>query len=313
MKFSNSLACAVALAVSVVAPASADPQTYGFTTGAAPFGDPALAPYFTGSTVSGSFTYDAGTPSGGAVPNGATLYPGSVTQFGASVGGLTISDPIGLIVVGDDRFFGISQGDGLVYAADPALDSGAPAEFFNLSGFEVAGYRLVNVRLFWLETISGIDFLTDQLLPDTLPDFAGRLALDFVSETDPAERRSVFFDDLRLERNVLIDIKPGSDPNCFNIDGHGVIPVAILGSPSFDVGQIDVNTLEFGGLAVRVRGNKGPLCHVDYSDDDGHPDLVCQFDDEAGNWTAGSAVASLTGRLLDGTGFRGSDSICIAP
>ena len=33
---------------------------------------------------------------------------------------------------------------------------------------------------------------------------------------------------------VAIDIKPGSDPNCFNNDGHGVIPVAILSSTDFD-------------------------------------------------------------------------------
>ena len=36
---------------------------------------------------------------------------------------------------------------------------------------------------------------------------------------------------------VAIDIKPGSDPNCFNNNGNGVIPVAILGSASFDVAE----------------------------------------------------------------------------
>jgi hypothetical protein len=51
---------------------------------------------------------------------------------------------------------------------------------------------------------------------------------------------------------VEIDIKPGSYPNCFNINGHGVIPVAILGSADFDVAQIDVTTLDFAGLQVRV-------------------------------------------------------------
>jgi hypothetical protein len=78
---------------------------------------------------------------------------------------------------------------------------------------------------------------------------------------------------------VTIDIKPGSDPNCFNINSHGVIPVAILGSDSFDVTEIAQESLSFGGLEVRVRGNKGPLCRVDYSDGDEYLDLVCQFED----------------------------------
>ena len=34
---------------------------------------------------------------------------------------------------------------------------------------------------------------------------------------------------------VGIDVKPGSCPNCFNPTGHGVIPVAILGSDVFEV------------------------------------------------------------------------------
>ena len=80
---------------------------------------------------------------------------------------------------------------------------------------------------------------------------------------------------------ILIDIKPGSDPNCFNVNGHGVIPVAILGSDTFEVTDIEQGSLSFGGLAVRIRGNKGPLCRVDYSDDDEYLDLVCQFEDNS--------------------------------
>ena len=113
--------------------------------------------------------------------------------------------------------------------------------------------------------------------------------------------------------SVAIDIKPGSDPNCFNINGHGVIPVAMLGSETFDVMAIDQGSLSFGGLDVRVRGNKGPLCSVDYSDGDAFLDLVCQFEDDATNWDPGDDDATLTGALLDGTEFEGTDSICVVP
>jgi len=113
---------------------------------------------------------------------------------------------------------------------------------------------------------------------------------------------------------VEIDIKPGSDPNCFNINGNGVIPVAILGSADLDVSEIDVTTLSFAGLEVRVRGNKGPLCSIEDSNEDTFPDLVCHFEDEAENWTAGTDPdADITGALLDGTLISGTDEICIVP
>lgn len=112
---------------------------------------------------------------------------------------------------------------------------------------------------------------------------------------------------------VAIDIKPGSDPNCFNINGNGVIPVAVLGAADFDVAEIDLASLSFGGLEVRVRGNKGPLCSVEYSNDDPYLDLVCHFEDDSGSWESGDAEATLTGNLFDGTSIEGSDSICITP
>ena len=119
--------------------------------------------------------------------------------------------------------------------------------------------------------------------------------------------------ELPLSLQATIDVKPGSDPNCFNINGHGVIPVAILGSDTFDVANIDPLTLSFGGLQVRVRGKKGPLCNIGYSDSDAYLDLVCHFEDDAMNWSTGVESASLTGTLLDGREFEGSDSICIVP
>jgi hypothetical protein len=112
---------------------------------------------------------------------------------------------------------------------------------------------------------------------------------------------------------VAIDIKPGSDPNCFNINGHGVIPVAILGSEGFDISQIDKSTLLFSGLEVRVRGNKGPLCSIEYSNEDTYQDLVCHFEDDSSAWSAGDSEATLTGKLIDGTPFEGTDSICVVP
>jgi len=123
----------------------------------------------------------------------------------------------------------------------------------------------------------------------------------------------------RITVIVDIDIKPHSDPNCFNIkyqtgDGHGVIPVAILGSANFDVLDIDVTTLMFETLDVRVRGKRGPLCSIEDPNKDSFPDLVCHFQgDGAIPWTGGGDIATVTGELLDGTPIEGTDSICIVP
>jgi hypothetical protein len=119
--------------------------------------------------------------------------------------------------------------------------------------------------------------------------------------------------DAFLPLPVTIDIKPGSDPNCFNVNGHGVIPVAVLGSDTFDVTNIDQGSLLFGGLEVRIRGKKGPLCNIDYSNGDAYLDLVCHFEDDASNWSAGSENATLSGTLFDGSEFEGTDSICVVP
>ncbi len=124
-----------------------------------------------------------------------------------------------------------------------------------------------------------------------------------------------------LEVPAAIDVKPGSYPNAININGHGVIPVAILGHPEFDVTWVDVATLEFAGLEVRVKGNDDPQCSIeDVSGDEGVPDgwddLVCQFVDDPVQWVPGNGFATLTGYLLPeygGAWFEAGDEITIVP
>ena len=179
---------------------------------------------------------------------------------------------------------------------------------------------------FSMLSISGVvDSLTYNFLPITTLTAEGIIVLNFplsITGTDIASGLPFEYEYTESTQTltpvvqtltVAIDIKPGSDPNCFNANGHGVIPVAVLGSAGFDVSNIDLNTLSFGGLAVRVRGNKGPLCSIDYSNEDAYLDLVCHFEDDASAWDPGDGDASLTGNLIDGTSFEGTDSICIVP
>jgi len=116
---------------------------------------------------------------------------------------------------------------------------------------------------------------------------------------------------------VDIDIKPGDDTNTINNDGHGVIPVAILGSADFDVTQIDVATVALAGMAVRAVGKADKyLASIEDVDADGIDDLVVKIEDTDGAFTEGTAEATLTGNLLEaygGTPFQGTDSITIVP
>jgi len=111
--------------------------------------------------------------------------------------------------------------------------------------------------------------------------------------------------------NIDIDIKPGSDPNCFNNDGHGVIPVAILGSDTFDATTVDPITVTLDSQAVKAKGNGDPQTNIEDVNGDGFDDLIVKIIDEDGIYEQGTGTATLTGELFDGTSIEGTDSICI--
>lgn len=115
-------------------------------------------------------------------------------------------------------------------------------------------------------------------------------------------------------RVVNVEIKPGSESNCLNINGHGEIPVAIFGGSTFDVAAIDSASLKFGGLAVGIRGRRGPHCAVEYVNEDQYPDLLCHFEDDPSNWSPGAGgTASIHGSLFDGREVTGTDTVCLVP
>jgi len=113
---------------------------------------------------------------------------------------------------------------------------------------------------------------------------------------------------------VDIDIMPGSDSNSINNNGHGVIPVTILGSQYFDVTEIDAGSVALEGMAVRVVGKSNKLlAHYEDVNRDAFLDLVVQIEEIDGTFEVGDSTATLTGNLLDGTPIEGQDSIRIVP
>lgn len=119
--------------------------------------------------------------------------------------------------------------------------------------------------------------------------------------------------------HVNIDIKPGSYPNCFNNDGKGVIPVAILSDPDsgFDATQVDPSTVRLSGLSIKVAGKSDKLlAHIEDANGDGISDLVTQIQDSDGAFEPGTTMATVTGNLYQeygGTAIEGTDEICLVP
>ena len=114
--------------------------------------------------------------------------------------------------------------------------------------------------------------------------------------------------------NIEIDIKPGSYPNSINNNGKGVIPVAIFGNDTFDVSQIDLDTVLLGDCGIKEVGKKGKLlAHYEDVNTDGFVDLVVQIEDQECTFDVCDTSATLTGELFGGILFEGTDSIRIVP
>jgi hypothetical protein len=134
---------------------------------------------------------------------------------------------------------------------------------------------------------------------------------------------------------AAFDIKPGSCPNSFNRKSKGKLPTAVLGTDAFDVADVDVDSIELsradgvgGSVTPVLVGHEdvgtpfeGEPCDCHEMGGDGWDDLTLKFssqevvaDLELNGLNGGSFVELLvTGTLLDGTPFVGSDCIRLVP
>jgi hypothetical protein len=124
---------------------------------------------------------------------------------------------------------------------------------------------------------------------------------------------------------VGLDIRPGLDPedpdagtNPINPTSTGTVAIAILGSASLDVQDVDGTTLAFGP-------NGAPPTHdladpgrfeghtEEDTDEDGYLDLVSHHRIPETGIAFGDASACVTGEMLGGEPFEGCDSIKTTP
>ncbi|MBD3386517.1 T9SS type A sorting domain-containing protein [candidate division KSB1 bacterium] len=128
------------------------------------------------------------------------------------------------------------------------------------------------------------------------------------------------------ETIVDLDIKPGSYPNPLNVKAKGVLPVAILGAPNFNVNDIDVSSILLNGVSpirysyedveTSTDDFQNP-CHTTTEGPEGNLDLTLKFDTQEivsalGDYTDGEErVLTLAGFLRDGMAIKGDDCIVV--
>jgi hypothetical protein len=108
--------------------------------------------------------------------------------------------------------------------------------------------------------------------------------------------------------DASIDVLPGNAENPLNPGSYGVVPVALLGSDSLDVMDVDP-----ASLALGVTG--APAQQLSYSDvnGDGWFDLVAHYLVRETGAAYGDTSLCLTGATADGVELAGCDSIRTVP
>ena len=114
--------------------------------------------------------------------------------------------------------------------------------------------------------------------------------------------------------SVHIDIKPGSAQNPINLRSHGLIPVAILSTPTFDARTVVATSVCFGDAGnasqrdcTEAHGKR----HVADVNGDGRLDLLFHFEVKETGIDPGDTTACLTGTTREGVDVEGCDSITI--
>ncbi len=126
---------------------------------------------------------------------------------------------------------------------------------------------------------------------------------------------------------IPIDIKPNSCPNPLNVESEGVLPVAILGTETLGVAQIDITSLNILGVkpirssyedvAAPVAEDILPEeCACTTDGPDGHMDLTLEFDKQEIIETLGYTqdgdyfLLTLSG-LMNAMPIEGTDCVLI--
>jgi hypothetical protein len=134
-----------------------------------------------------------------------------------------------------------------------------------------------------------------------------------IQSTNAGGERDGFVAKIQFVTPVSIDIKPGSFPNSINLGSNGVVPVAILGSATFDASQVDPLTVTMADAKVKLKGKGTPMASLQDVNGDGFLDMVVQVSTSTLALSAGATEAIVEGATVGGMSFSGKDSVTIVP
>ena len=172
-------------------------------------------------------------------------------------------------------------------------------------------------------TVYGTDFAVNNIsLDDSVTQYTPKdtsqswiLTVTYANGVDPINLKfysyggvPVYLEKVENETDieVMIDIKPGGNPNNINLKSKGVVPVALLTAGDFEAGDIDPGSVEFAG-ASPVRSK---LCDVD---EDGDMDMLFHFKTkDLVELNEDSTEATLTA-TIDGVQIEATDQVRIVP
>ncbi len=262
----------------------------------------------------GVYLWEGGTLSilaeqGMALPDGRLLQ--RLSTFGTS------------FLLGDDRVavFGVDSGGSLLYlasldgdwervidGADVGISSSQDAGDFDGRQLLLEGSALYVIRADGslleilrrggsldgrrVSVLRAVDLRGDRLAPGI--GFEGDSADHlYVAELPPLP--------------VEIDVKPHRTRNRLHPRSRASIPVAILGSETFPVEEMDPASVRIGPAAAPTRG-RPKLRDVNH---DGWTDLVLRFRPRETGLARGDSELCLSGETLDGIAFEGCDTVAI--
>jgi hypothetical protein len=110
---------------------------------------------------------------------------------------------------------------------------------------------------------------------------------------------------------VSIDIYPNRTPNQVFLSRNYTLYVAVLGSATFSVADLNPATVKFGRTGTEASPVRAPLGRD--LNGDGYLDAMYGFRTLDCGFELGDTEGILTGRLFDGTDVRGVDSVLVSP
>ena len=267
-----------------------------------------------------------GEPLGIAVaPDGSRLYvglnaTGQVAVLNTAdyslIGGISVGrGPFGLALsLKDGRLYVANEVDGTVSVIDTGLlqvmgkpipvgtnPTGLSPKPRGLSVTEDGKH--VYVANWGIDSVSVID--TGSLTVAEIDLVTGRAPIAFGNSITPGVAAI----------DVAIDIKPGSGQHTINLGSHGVTPVAILSTSTFNAPvRVNPATVTLAGAPVQLKGD-GVTAVIEERDvnGDGLVDLVVHVRTDAMVFSPGDTTAVLEGKTWDDESIRGEGTVRIVP